>query len=90
MLSADLLADLDELQAEQSAMWELFAVMMDLDPDYRFTAKELSEELDYSKSELNKLLFRLYLNKALLMYQSKSGATRYSLNKAFLSGEIQD
>lgn len=78
----------DPLEQEKAQMWELFAQLMDLDPDYKFTAKELSQELDqYSKSELNKLLFRLYLNKALKMHGKGTEATRYSINKAFLTGE---
>lgn len=77
----------DPLEQEKAKMWELFALIMDLDSDYKFTAKELSQELDYGKSELNKLLFRLYLNKALIMHDKGTGATRYSVNKAFLSGE---
>lgn len=79
----------DPIEQEKAQIWELFAELMDLDPDYKFTAKELSQELEYSKSQLNKLLFRLYLNKALIMYNKGTGATRYSVNKAFLSREQQ-
>lgn len=77
----------DPIEQEKAQIWELFAELMDLDPDYKFTAKELSQELEYSKSQLNKLLFRLYLNKALIMHNKGTGATRYSVNKAFLSPE---
>lgn len=83
-----LATDLDELEQEKAIMWQLFAELMNFEPDFKFTAKELSNELDYSKSELNKLLFRLYLNKALLICgKAPNGATLYSLNKAFLRGE---
>lgn len=84
-----LVSNLDQLESERVQMWELFADLMDFDPHYRFTAKELSQELDYNKQELNKLLFRLYLNKALLMHpKAPNGATLYSLNKAFLNPEL--
>jgi len=80
----NLTTDLDVLEAERAAMWELFALIMDI--DHPFTAKELSRELEYSKSELNKLLFRLYLQKALLLTgKTPNGASIYSLNPDFLS-----
>lgn len=85
-----LLADnLDELEQERAQMWELFAELMDLEPNFKFTAKELSKQLNYSKSELNKLLFRLYTNKALKMHQKTVNGTLYSVNRAFLTGEQQ-
>ena len=77
--------NLDQLEQERAEMWELFALLMDLPIDFKFTAKELSKELDYSKSDLNKLLFRLSLEKALIMYQKpKNLPTLYSLNPDFL------
>lgn len=79
--------NLDQLEQEKAQMWELFALLMELEPEYKFTAKELSQELDYSKSELNKLLFRLHLNKALQMYNKGNGATRYSINPDFLTSD---
>jgi len=78
--------NLDPLEKQRAEMWELFAELMSLDPKHKFTAKELSHELEYSKSELNKLLFRLSLNKALILHSRQPGETsKYSLNKAFLS-----
>ena len=50
--------NLDELEHEKAQMWELFADLMNFDTDFKFTSKELSKNLDYSKQELNKLLFR--------------------------------
>lgn len=84
-----LLADnLDELEQKRAQMWELFALLLDFDFEQKFTAKELAKETDYTKSELNKLLFRLHLQKAVLMHsKTPNGATIYQLNKAFLTGE---
>lgn len=82
--------DLDPSEAEKAQMWELFADLMDFDTDYQFTAKELSKVLNYSKSDLNKLLFRLYTTKALKMHQKTPNGTLYSINKAFLSGELTE
>ena len=77
--------NLDDLEKERKDLWELFAQIMDIDPSIKFTAKELSKELDYTKQELNKLLFRLYLNKALVISgKSPQGATFYSINADFL------
>ena len=77
--------NLDQLEQERAEMWELFALLMDLPIDFKFTAKELSKELDHSKSDLNKLLFRLHLEKALIMYpKPKNLPTLYSLNPDFL------
>lgn len=81
--------NLDQLEQERVQMWELFAELMDFETDFKFTAKELSKQLSYSKSDLNKLLFRLYTNKALKMHQKTPNGTLYSLNKAFLSTEQQ-
>lgn len=84
--------NLDEQEQQKTQMWELFADLMNLDhPDnYRdkFTAKELTKELNYTKSDLNKYLFRLYTNKALkIQGKAPNGATIYSINITFLSGE---
>lgn len=80
--------DLDEQETEKSAMWELFADLMDFDTDFKFTAKELSQELPYTKQELNKLLFRLYTNKTLqIIGKTPSGATIYKLRASFQTGE---
>lgn len=83
-----LVDNLDQLEAERVQMWELFAQLLDFEADFVFTAKELSKQLEYSKAELNKLLFRLYTNKALLMHQKTSNGTLYSLNPNFLTGEV--
>ena len=78
--------NLDELEQERAQMWELFALLLDFDFEQTFTAKELSKETQYTKSELNKLLFRLHLQKAVLMHSKTSnGATIYKLNKEFLN-----
>ena len=77
--------NLDDLEKERKELWELFAQIMDIDPSIKFTAKELSKELDYTKQELNKLLFRLYLNKALVISgKTQTGAVFYSINADFL------
>lgn len=88
-----LATDLDQLEMERVAIWELFADLLDFDltnnpNNAGFTAKQLSKELPYTKSELNKLLFRLYLQKALeIQGKTTSGATIYNLNNTFLTTE---
>ena len=84
--------NLDELEQERAQMWELFALLLDfrhggqVDFNYQFTAKELAKQTEYTKSELNKLLFRLHLQKAVLMHaKTPNGATIYKLNKSFLT-----
>lgn len=82
--------NLDELEQEKAKMWELFAFLLDFDFEYKFTAKELAKQTQYTKSELNKLLFRLYLQKAVLIHaKTPNGATIYKINKDFLSGELE-
>jgi hypothetical protein len=88
--------NLDDLERERAQMWELFALLLDFDHDFKFTAKELAKHLsdvaetDFTKSELNKLLFRLHLQKAVLMHsKTPNGATIYKLNKSFLSADRQ-
>ena len=77
--------NLDDLEKERVQLWELFAQIMDIDPSVKFTAKELSKDLGFTKQELNKLLFRLYLNKAVVISgKSQNGATFYSINADFL------
>jgi hypothetical protein len=86
--------NLDELEQERAQMWELFALLLDFDFEQTFTAKELAKHTEFTKSELNKLLFRLHLQKAVLMHVKtpngdtlslSKGATVYKLNKEFLS-----
>jgi transcription initiation factor IIE alpha subunit len=82
--AADGVEDLDHLDQERAQKWELFALLLDLDPAREFTAKELAKELPYSKTELNKCLFRLYVNKALVMVGAPTNeATTYRLNPSF-------
>jgi len=79
---------IEKQQEEKQAMWELFAELMDFAPDFLFTAKEIAKELDYNKSYVSRMLFRLYINKALLMdSKTTNGARLYRLNAAFFSGE---
>jgi hypothetical protein len=75
--------NLDALETERAAMWELFALIMELHEP--FTAKQLAKEIEYTKSELNKLFFRLYLQKALLIEgKTPTGASIYRINPEFL------
>lgn len=77
--------NLTEHEAEKTAIWELFADLIDFDFTFQFTAKELAKEINYKKSDLNKYLFRLYTNKALLLRgTAPNGASIYSLNPEFL------
>ncbi len=91
-----LATDLDDLEQERAQMWELFALLLDFDFEQTFTAKELAKQTQYTKSELNKLLFRLHLQKAVLMHVKtpngdtlslSKGATIYKLNTAFLTSQ---
>ncbi len=83
-----LATDLDDLEQERAQMWELFALLLDFDFTQTFTAKELAKHTEFTKSELNKLLFRLHLQKAVLMHsKTPNGATIYKLNRAFLTSQ---
>lgn len=80
-----LATDLDQLEQERAHMWELYALLLDFAPDFKFTAKELAKHTEFTKSELGKLLFRLSVNKALLLTgKTTSGASIYSLNPEFI------
>ena len=79
---------LDSLEQEKAEMWDIFAFLLDFDPDFTFTAKELSKQTRYNKKQLNQHLYRLSLQNALKTHgNAPNGATIYSLNEAFLSGE---
>lgn len=88
-----LLADnLDQLEQERAHMWELFALLLDfrlggqVDFEQKFTAKELAKQTEFTKSELNKILFRLHLQKAVLIHsKTPNGATIYKINKTFFT-----
>lgn len=81
--------ELDILEKERTQMWELFTELMDLDFDFKFTAKEMAKETKHTKSELNKYLFRLYVHEALLLKgKTPSGASIYSLTPAFLGESL--
>lgn len=84
-----LLADnLNEQEQERVQMWELFAELLDFAPDFLFTAKDLAQATTHNKKDLNKLLYRLHKENALKMHQKTANGTFYSLNQAFLKGNI--
>ena len=71
---------------EQAQMWELFAEIMDIDPDFCFTARELAQTLKQPRQQVSYLLFCLSQQNAVKTQgKALNGATLYSVNPDFLT-----
>lgn len=66
-------------------IWEIYSFLMDFEPDFEFTAKELAENVEeFSKKELNSALHQLAKQKAVLLCGKTYNQTCiYKLNPNF-------
>ena len=74
----------EKREREQAQMWELFAEIMDIDPEFCFTARELSQTLKQPRKQVSYLLYCLsHQNAVKIQGKALNGATFYSVNADF-------